>query len=70
MKDSVILEAEMQIKNFGIDFFKARTVGCNRRIRIGFGDARIETVQDISTVLITSPEGDTAFILTKKRHRT
>lgn len=70
MKDSVILEAEMQIKNFSIDFFKARTVGCNRRIRIRFCDAQIEAIQDLSTVLITSPEGDTAFCLTKKRHRT
>lgn len=70
MKDAVILEAEMQIKNFSIDFFKARTVGCNRRIRIRFCDAQIKTAQDISAVLITSPERDKAFILAKKRSRT
>ena len=66
MKDSVTLEAKQQIRNLRIDFFKACTVGRNRRIRIRFWDARIEVAQNTSAVLITSPKRDRAFILTKK----
>lgn len=47
-------------------FFKAHTVGCNRRIRIRFWDAGTEAAQYTSAVLITSPKRDKAFILTKK----
>ena len=69
MKDSVILEAEKQIRNLRIDFFKARTVVCNRRIRIRFWDARIEAALYISAVLITSTMRDKAFILTNKQKK-
>lgn len=69
MKDPVILEAEKQIRNLRIDFFKARTVGCNRRIRIRFWDARIKAALYTSAVLITSPKRDKAFILTNKQKK-
>lgn len=68
MKDPVILEAETKLRNLRIDLKKKKTktctVGCSRRIRIRYWDARREAAQYPSAVLITLPKTDKACILT------